>query len=70
MIFYNQTETSIKVVLSVFLQRKEYFNKLSNLERGGFMLRQHKKITAVVGLTISALMISSACYAQDDPNDG
>lgn len=34
------------------------------------MLRQHKKITAVVGLTISALMISSACYAQDDPNDG
>lgn len=70
MIFYNQTETSIKVVLSVFLQRKEYFNKLPNLERGDFMLRQHKKITAVVGLTISALMISSACYAQDDPNDG
>ena len=34
------------------------------------MLRQHKKITAVVGLTISALMISSACYAQDDLNDG
>lgn len=70
MIFYNQIETSIKVVLSVFLQRKEYFNKLPNLERGDFMLRQHKKITAVVGLTISALMISSACYAQDDPNDG
>ena len=36
MIFYNQTETSIKVVLSVFLQRKEYFNKLSNLERKRF----------------------------------
>ena len=34
------------------------------------MLRQHKKIKVVVGLTISALMISSACYAQDDPNDG
>lgn len=44
MIFYNQTETSIKVVLSVFLQRKEYFNKLPNLERGDFMLRQHKKL--------------------------
>ena len=52
------------------MKRKEYFNKLQNLERGDFMLRQHKKIKVVVGLTISALMISSACYAQDDPNAG
>ena len=34
------------------------------------MVEQHKKIKAVIGFTISALMISSACYAQDDPNDG
>lgn len=34
------------------------------------MMRQHIKIKSVIGFAISALMISSACYAQDDPNDG
>ena len=34
------------------------------------MMGQHKKLKASIGLTIAALMISSTCYAQDDPNDG
>ena len=33
------------------------------------MMGQHKKLKASIGLTIAALMISSTCYAQDDPND-
>ena len=34
------------------------------------MMGQYKKLKASIGLTIAALMISSTCYAQDDPNDG
>ncbi len=31
------------------------------------MMGQYKKLKASIGLTIAALMISSTCYAQDDP---